>query len=415
MGRRYASDILIVGAGVGGLSLGLRLASKGCRVRILQQREPPPAKRPEMVQPHGLRALAELGLLGRLKAERVARVERFCFSQIQGDPLCRVDYRILDHHHPYALIALPGQTRRALLEGLRDSPTVQIHWGARFTGILRRGRQVIGATAVENGREQEFHALITVGADGSHSRLREALGLPCRIRRYPNAFLGMLVDRPAGLARSFDHQVSYYMGRGEILGIFPCAPAMLCLLYMVPADDARDMHERRLEVLKTRLAEIEPRLKDSLAVLTAPEQVSLLFPAQVRAAKWVVDGAALLGDAAHACHPHVAQGGFQAMEDAKILSEVADVCVRRGNCSARALAPYEEIRRPVVERLQRVANEYVWLWETRNPMLARLRDRIFRNVGERPELLYRVAAIEAGIASGPLTFRERLQALGVCA
>ncbi len=135
MGRRHASDILIVGAGVGGLSLGLRLASKGFRVRILQQRDPPPAKRPEMVQPHGLQAFAELGLLDCLKAERVARVERFCFSQIQGDPLCRVDYGILDHPCPYALIALPGQSRRALLEGLRGSPTVQIHRGACFTGI----------------------------------------------------------------------------------------------------------------------------------------------------------------------------------------------------------------------------------------------------------------------------------------
>lgn len=412
---RYASDILIVGAGVGGLSLGLRLASKGYRVRILQQREPPPAHRPEMVQPHGLQAFAELGLLDRLKAKRVARVERFCFFQIQGDPLCRVDYRILDHPYPYALIALPGQTRRVLLEGLRAYPAVHIHWGARLTGALRRGGQVIGATAVENGQEREFHALVTVGADGSHSRLREALGLPCRTRRYPNAFLGVLVDRPAGLARAFDHQVGYYLGRGEILGVFPCAPTLLCLLYMVPADDARDVREQRLEALKTRLADIEPRLRDSLAGLTTREQVSLLFPVQVRAAKWVTDGAALLGDAAHACHPHVAQGGFQAMEDAKVLAEVVDVCVRRGECSARALAPYERIRRPVVERLQQVANEYVWLWETRNPVLARLRDRIFRNVGEQPELLYKVAATEAGIDSRSLTFRERLQALGVCA
>ena len=143
--------------------------------------------------------------------------------------------------------------------------------------------------------------------------------------------------------------------------------------------------------------------------------MSCLLPVQVRAARWVAEGAALLGDAAHACHPHVAQGSFQAMEDAKVLAEVLDVCLSRGEFSARALAPYEEIRRPVVERLQQVANEYVWLWETKNPVLARLRDRIFRNVGERPELLYRVAAIEAGIASGPLTFAERLQALGVCA
>lgn len=411
----YSSDVLIIGAGVGGLSLALRLASKGYRVRILQQQEPSPAFRPEVVQPAALQAFAELGLLERLKAKRVARVERFHFSQIQGKPLCRVDYRILDHPYPYALIALPGQTRRVLLGRLRAHSKVHIHWGARFTSVLRRGAQVIGAMAVEGDQEREFHALVTVGADGSHSRLREALGLTCRVRRYPNAFLGWLVDRPAGLARVFDHQVGYYLGRGEILGIFPCAPATLCLLYMVPADDARGMPEQRLDALKSRIASIEPRLRDSLASLTAWEQVSRLIPVQVRAAQWVTEGAALLGDAAHACHPHVAQGSFQAMEDGKVLATVLETCFERGKFSARELAPYEQARRPAVERLQHVANEYVWLWETKNPVLVRLRDRIFRNVGDRPELLYKVAATEAGIDSRPLTFRERLQALGICA
>ena len=195
-----------------------------------------------MVQPHGLQAFAELGLLDRLMAKRVARVECFRFSQIQGEPLCRVDYRILDHPYPYALIALPGQTRRVLLDGLRAHPAVHIHWGARLTGALRRDKQVVGATAVENGQEREFHALVTVGADGSHSRLREVLGLACRVKRYPNAFLGLFVNRPAGLARVFDRQVGYYLGRGEILGIFPCAPTVLCLLYMVPADGTSGMH-----------------------------------------------------------------------------------------------------------------------------------------------------------------------------
>ena len=137
---------------------------------------------------------------------------------------------------------------------------------------------------------------------------------------------------------------------------------------------------------------------------------------RVRTAKWVVDGAALLGDAAHACHPHVAQGTFQAMADGKVLAEVLDTsCFGRGDFSARALSPYEETRRPVIERVQRVADEYVWLWETGNPLVAWLRDRIFRNIGDRPHLLQRVAATEAGIDSSPLTFVERLQALGLCA
>ena len=54
----YSSDVLIVGAGSGGLSLALRLAGQGYRIRILQRQEPPSwLLRPEIVQPAGLQAL----------------------------------------------------------------------------------------------------------------------------------------------------------------------------------------------------------------------------------------------------------------------------------------------------------------------------------------------------------------------
>lgn len=412
---RYSSDILIVGAGVGGLNLALRLASKGYRVRMLQQREPLSVRRPEMIQPAGLQAFEELGLFKSLKAGRVAQVERFHFYRIGGGPLCQVDYRVLDHPMPYTLIALPSQIRRVLVRALGAYPGVTVHWDTRMTGIVRKGGRVAGVTAVEGEHEREFSACVTIGADGSTSPLRDALGIGSQVKRYLNGFLGMLVKRP-GECADFQGQVHYYLGQGQILGLFPCSPRMLCLLYMVPADGIATIRQQGIEALKSRIARIEPSIADALGTIASWEHVSRLCPVRVHTAKWVVDGAALIGDAAHACHPHVAQGTFQAMEDGKALAEVLDTsCFGRGDFSARALAPYEEARRPVIERLQRVADEYVWLWETGNPLVVRLRDRIFRNIGDRPHLLQKVAATEAGIAPSPLTFVERLQALGLCA
>ncbi len=411
---RYSSDILIVGAGVGGLNLALRLASKGYRVRMLQQREPLSVRRPEMIQPAGLQAFEELGLFTSLKAGRVAQVERFHFYRIGGGPLCQVDYRVLDHPMPYTLIALPSQIRRVLVRALGAYPGVTVHWDTRVTGIVRKGGQVAGVTAVEGEHEREFSACVTIGADGSTSPLRDALGIGSQVKRYLNGFLGMLVKRP-GECADFLGRVHYYLGQGQILGLFPCSPRMLCLLYMVPADGVAAIRQQGIEALKSRIARIEPRIADALGTIASWEHVSRLFPVRVHTTKWVVDGAALIGDAAHACHPHVAQGTFQAMEDGRVLAEVVERCFRKGEFSARMLAPYEETRRSVVGRLQRIADEYVWLWETKHPLLARLRDRIFRNIGSRPVLLHRVAAAEAGIDPSPLTFVERLQALGLCA
>lgn len=193
----YTSDVLIVGAGVGGLTLGLRLAAQGYRVRILQQREPGRALRPEIMQPAALHAFAQLGLLDRLKAVPAAPVERFHFHRIGGSLLCQVDYRLLRHPYPYALILLPHRTRHVILDGLRDFPGIHIHWDAQFAGLLRNGKQVIGAIASCDGREREFYAFVTVGADGSGSAFREALGIQARVKRDANAFLGPLVRSPS--------------------------------------------------------------------------------------------------------------------------------------------------------------------------------------------------------------------------
>ncbi len=412
----YSSDVLIVGAGVGGLSLGLRLARQGYRVRILQQREPAlPTHRPEMVQPAALQAFAELDLLDRLKVRTLAQVDQFHFYRIGGGPLCYVDYRILNHPYPYALIVLSPQTKRLFLEALREHPTVRIHWDTRLTAVMRKGKQVIGARAMEGQREQEFYASVTVGADGRASRFREALHITSRIKRYRNSFLGLLVRRPMNCSGRRFGQVRYHLGRGEMLGCFPYSPTRLCLLYMVGTGDLATTAGERLAAIGRRITSIEPDLEDSLENVTDETRVSRLNPVRVRAASWVSDGAALVGDAAHACHPHVAQGSFQAMEDGRVLATVLESCFKRGDFSASALGPYEEMRRPVVERLQRVADEYAWLWETKNRALLWLRDRTFRTIGSRPDLLQKIAATEAGIDIRPLSVMERLQAMGVYA
>ncbi len=393
----------------------MRLAAKGYRVRIIQQREPARVYRPEIIQPAGLLAYEELGLLSQVTARRAARVNLFHFRRIGGNRLCQVDYRHLHHPHPYALVTLPHQTRRVLLDGLGRYPAVNIHWDVEFRDVLRRGTRVIGVKAIEHEQEQEFYAAVTVGSDGSKSRLRNALGIACRLKRYANGFLSVLVKSTPESSEDRMHHVRYYLGKGEILGLFPTSSTTQCLLFMVPTARLDTLNGEGLAEVTRRIASIEPGLNDSLNASGARARQSRLAPIQVRISSWTADGAALIGDAAHACHPHVAQGSFQAMEDSKILAEVLHGCFAKGDFSARGLAPYEETRRPVIERLQRLANEYAWLWETGNPVLVRLRDWVFRNIGNSPRLLYKVAAAEAGIDSRGLSVMERLQALGICA
>ena len=69
---------------------------------------------------------------------------------------------------------------------------------------------------------------------------------------------------------------------------------------------------------------------------------------RVRTPRWVADGAALIGDAAHAMNPHASQGRMQAMVDAMTLADIVPACLASGDYSAARLSGFEAVRRPHV-------------------------------------------------------------------
>ncbi|MBI4342602.1 MAG: FAD-dependent monooxygenase, partial [Candidatus Omnitrophica bacterium] len=68
------------------------------------------------------------------------------------------------------------------------------------------------------------------------------------------------------------------------------------------------------------------------------------------APRYVGDGIALLGDAAHPVTPAGGQGANMSVADAAVLAEVALEALRSGDRSARRLARYEIVRRPANAR-----------------------------------------------------------------
>jgi 2-polyprenyl-6-methoxyphenol hydroxylase-like FAD-dependent oxidoreductase len=403
-------DVVIVGAGVGGLTLGLLLGKKGYRVTIFEKRNSIESlQKPELLQPAGLEVLHTLGVLEKLQTQQVVRCEVFDFFSVQGRFLCRVEYRTLTHHFPYALIAFPHLTQSILLEKLSDNPTVQVRWGCPLSGLVRPSGGPTKVTFRENGKLSSLSASVVIGGDGKNSLVRELSEIQAKHTNYDDAFVTLEVQRYP----SFGNTVRYYLGRRQILGMFPVSQNRLCLLYMVPARGFDWLKARGLPELKAEISSVDDMVGSLLSEISDWSQVSYMPCRTVRVSSWVQDGVALIGDAAHACHPHVAQGSTQAMLDALALEPVLTQCLNAGDFSAEKLLVYEKARRSSVEALQRIAHEYAWLWSTGNPLLAWLRDRAFREIGRRPHLLSKVVETEAGLRTSPLTLSERLQALGV--
>jgi len=404
--RTETADVAIVGGGMGGLLLALALVRGGRTVTIIERQHTlRPFARGELLQPNGIRILDQLGLLDELKALPVHVAHQFHFHRIGGRKLCTVDYRMLPPPWNYTLITLPHLLLDLVLRTLERIDRVRLRLGTEFKELRFDRDRITGVRVEKDGRSIEIQAAVVVGSDGAHSRVRQALAIPTRLHTYREAYATMLIPRPAG----FSSDARYYVGRSEILGLFPVSDSQLYIFYMIPAEGRDGMELEPVEVMSSAISKIDPSLTEPLRSVTDWNQVGYMPCLRIRADRWTAEGAALMGDAAHAMNPHVAQGRNQAMEDAMTLAEVIQAGFATGSSPKFRLDRYEKIRRPSVERLQKMGDELTRLWNTGLPPLAWFRDRIFEGMERHPQIRKQVVKTISGLEIRPLGIVDRLR------
>jgi monooxygenase len=407
-------DLLIVGAGVGGLVLALALGRKGFRVTVIDRQTGPISfPRGEIIQPNGLKVLDCLGLLPELLQRDVYQSKEVRFYQAAGRHLCTIDYRSLPGPYAYSLVLLPEILQRLLLEQMAQCPHIEILWGGAFQSLLWKKEKIVGATLLHQGKERTLHAPMVIGADGIRSGVRDAFQLRSRLHSYADGYLTAVVDRPPG----FRSELRYYLGKRTIFGAFPVSGKKLYLFYMIPSRRLERVRTLGIDFFKKNILalnhEVEAFMEGPLKGLSSWEQLSYMRCFRVRCDRWTVEGGALLGDAAHAMNPHVAQGRNSAMEDGMVLAEVLEGCFNKGDFSRGTLSAYETARRPCVDTLQEVGNEMTWLWNTGWSPFVWARDRIFRTLHCHKELQNKILATVSGIKMQPFSFYDRWRALNL--
>jgi len=407
--KRY--DVVIIGIGGGSLILAHSLAGKGYKVAVFEKSTRPLFyHRGEIVQPASIEILARLGLLADLMKEDIHRFHDVHFYKTTGQPLCTSNYQALPAPHPYGLVLAPEVLIKVLLVGA-ETKGVDICWGAEFQSVLRDGQKVVGVNVSCEGHPTKVDAPIVVGADGWRSPVRNSFGIAARIHPYSGGFLTMGLPHPP----PFGNLLRYYVGKEINLGLFPVSTSLLYLLYMVPIGKIQQLFDAGIDAFKQRILSFNPELseslRDSLAGLSSWDQTSFARCCKVTCRSWVVDGGALIGEAAHAMNAHTANGRNSAIQDAMALSDVLEECFRKGNFTRQLLFDYERARRSDVTVLQRMGDEMAWVWETGWTPMIFLRDRIFSSLGRQPDLMAKFVSTVSGIKVQPFTLSDRIATL----
>jgi len=335
--------VIVVGAGIGGLSSAIALRRAGYEVEIYDRvRELRPAGAAISIWSNGVKVLNALGL--SLKISKCGgQMNRVAYYNAQGEQLTEFSLRpLIDSvgERPYPVAR--ADLQRMLLDAVGEA-TVQL--GARCVAVEQDEHS---ATAIfEDGSTATGD--VVVAADGTHSCIRDyVVGYPVERQYVGYVNWNGLVAATSDLAPE-DCWVTY-VGEGKRASLMPVGCDLngeqdkrFYYFFDVPlpkgtvSEPARYQAELAqhfkgwAEPVQTLIQRIDP-------LRTARVEIHDILPLQT-----LVRGrVALLGDAAHATAPDLGQGGCQAMEDSVVLANL----LKTTNISVEdALKRYETARR----------------------------------------------------------------------
>ncbi|RLV50674.1 FAD-dependent monooxygenase [Nocardioides mangrovicus] len=381
--------VAVVGLGSAGPALALLLADAGHEVEVLEREpDPGPVGAGIWLQHLGQEVLDRLGLLDGLRA--VSRpVDRVEGVTVSGRTVMDFGYADL----PGATPAL-GVNRGALFSLLHRAllgSAARVRTGVTVTGV----RPAAGGAVVETGAGDLGPYDLVVGADGSRSVVRAALGVTRRDRAYGYGALWAVVEDPEGVAGSVLHQC--FDGTRRYFGVLPTGIGQASVFWSVPtaAATARDPAGWRAEAARFA-GRYSPLLANVETLLPATyRDVAVSTPYRLAAGA----AAVLVGDAAHAMSPQLGAGTSLALADAWVLAEE----LTGDQPLASALAAYAR-RRAAHWRWYRLwTRAMVPAFQSDLDALAAPRDLLAGPVGRVPWIRAQAVATLVGDRTSPWT------------
>jgi 2-polyprenyl-6-methoxyphenol hydroxylase-like FAD-dependent oxidoreductase len=359
-------EIAVIGGGIGGLCTAIALRNRGYQPQVYEQTaEFRPVGSGIWIPPNGMAALDRLGTADTIEDAGVS-LDGTEIESNAGTTLMSAD--LTAHAQELGIGRALTSIRRPTLqeELLSCLPSESVHLDMECVEIDSTGPTVAFADGTS------ISPTLVIGADGVRSAVRSSLFPDVSIR-----FAGAVTYR--GLVNQSLPTQAYRVGTaiwgdGGRFGYSAVEQDCAWWFFAIPGRSADDVPNMDQSDLTSRCQSF-PEPAAEFVSNTPPEALIRTplgdLPSLER---WHENRVTLLGDAAHAMTPNLAQGSAQAMEDAVVLAEE----ITRHGPTEQALVEYESRRKPRADHIRKQSRIQGWLGQINNQALTMLRNTVIR-------------------------------------
>src|ERR687888_263710 len=329
--KRHAE---IAGAGFAGLAAACALAQRGWSVRVHERGQRLRTTGAGIyIYENGLRVLTAVGAYA---------------AAVNGAPFAHTREvrddrnRVISVHHweGSRVFSIVRQTVINALAAAAERAGAEIVTGSVATAAGPDGELVLA-----DGRK--LKADLIVGADGSNSAVRDAVGLLWKRKYLVDGATRLLIAKTEQerVAADAGTTVEYWSGTRRVL-YTPCSENDIYVaLTMLDRDEIAKATPVRKDAWERWFPHLEP-LIERFGEQGRYDQFDL-----IKLKRWSAGRVAIIGDAAHALPPNIGQGGGCAMMNALAMAVYLD----RERDVPAALENWERNERPLTDHTQRVS------------------------------------------------------------
>ncbi len=333
-------DLAIAGGGIVGATLACALKNSGLRIVLIETQ--PQSVAVERRQAYALSLLSGrifqgIGVWDKILPE---------ISTYQQIRLSDADHPGIVQFHPTDLgtedLGYVGEHRpllTSLYEFLAECPNVSWLCPAEVVNVEYQPSGVEINVKVD-GTQHQIKTRLLVAADGSRSRIRSAAGIGTKGWKYWQSCVTVRIKTE----KPHNNTAFERFWPSGPMGVLPLPGNRCQVVWTAPHAEAQTLKE--LDE-KEFLALLEHRTGGLLGRLELDSD-RLIFPVQLmQSDRYTQSRLALIGDAAHCCHPVGGQGLNLGIRDAAALAQVLQEAARQGEDigNLQVLRRYERWRR----------------------------------------------------------------------